>query len=78
MIPLNYSSGTESDIKTTIDLIKNAKRPVILAGAGCVYSGAAEVLAALAEELKCPVATTYLHTDAFPCDHPLSVGPLGY
>ena len=33
---------------------------------------------ALAEFLHAPVATTYLHNDAFPADHPLWAGPLGY
>jgi len=33
---------------------------------------------ALAELLATPVATTYLHNDAFPADHQLWCGPLGY
>jgi sulfoacetaldehyde acetyltransferase len=33
---------------------------------------------ALADYLQAPVATTYLHNDAFPCDHPMWAGPLGY
>merc|ERR1711981_158877 len=32
----------------------------------------------LAEHLQVPVCTTYLHNDAFPSDHPLWMGPLGY
>eukprot|EP00494_Astrolonche_serrata_P002074 UN02080 len=33
---------------------------------------------ALAEHLNVPVATTYLHNDAFPSNHPLWLGNLGY
>merc|ERR1711970_500243 len=32
----------------------------------------------LAEALKAPVCSTYLHNDSFPSDHPLWMGPLGY
>ncbi len=33
---------------------------------------------ALAERLGAPVVTSYLHNDAFPCNHPLWCGALGY
>ena len=33
---------------------------------------------ALAERLDCPVICSYLHNDAFPWDHELAVGPIGY
>ena len=33
---------------------------------------------ALAEFVSMPVCVTYLHNDAFPADHPLMCGPLGY
>src|SRR5262249_10923489 len=41
-------------------------------------SGAGAEAVALAEHLQCPVVTSYLHNDAFPKDHPLMCGPLGY
>lgn len=41
-------------------------------------SGATEVTKKLAELMGCPVAVTYLHNDAFPSDHQLMTGPLGY
>ena len=41
-------------------------------------AGAVDVIKALAEHLSAPVACTYLHNDAFPCDHPLWTGPIGY
>jgi len=34
--------------------------------------------AALAEKLSAPVCCGYQHNDAFPGNHPMSVGPLGY
>jgi sulfoacetaldehyde acetyltransferase len=51
---------------------------VIIAGGGVVMGdGLAEAIA-LANLLQAPVATSYLHNDAFPATHPLACGPLGY
>ena len=41
-------------------MIKNAKRPVILAGHGIIESGAMEQVRTLAERAQIPVATTLL------------------
>lgn len=76
--PLTHSAGSDSAIAAAIELIKNAKNPVILAGGGVSMGGAGEEVQALAEYLGVGVATTYLHNDSFPCDHPLACGPLGY
>jgi acetolactate synthase-1/2/3 large subunit len=55
-------------------LLSAAERPVLWAGGGVLRSGAWEELAALAERLQAPVATTYMGKGAFPDDHPLAVG----
>jgi len=70
--------GSPVALAEAADLIANAKNPVILSGAGIAASGDHSSVVALAEHLQCPVACTYLHNDAFPCDHPLWTGPLGY
>ncbi len=59
------------------DLISRAKRPVILAGQGCMIARAAAELMHLAETLKAPVTTTLLGKGVFPETHPLSLGMLG-
>ena len=41
-------------------------------------SGGVPSVVELAELLNVPVCTTYLHNDAFPASHNLSLGPLGY
>ena len=57
----------------------DAKNPVILNGAGVVLSkGGIEASMALAERLDAPVCVGYQHNDAFPGNHPLFAGPLGY
>jgi acetolactate synthase-1/2/3 large subunit len=59
------------------ELIRNAKRPVILAGHGIIESGAEEQVRALAERSQIPVALTLLGLGAFPASHPLDLGMMG-
>jgi acetolactate synthase I/II/III large subunit len=67
----------ESGLKDAVDLIRNAKRPVILAGHGVVQSGAMEQLQTLAERAQIPVALTLLGLGGFPASHPLNLGMMG-
>ena len=55
-------------------LLRNAKRPLILAGHGVTLSGAEKELRLLAERTGTPVVTTLLGISAFPDDHPLYLG----
>ena len=60
-------------------ILSSAKNPVILNGAGVVLSkGGIEASKDLAERLSAPVCVGYQHNDAFPGNHPLFAGPLGY
>jgi acetolactate synthase-1/2/3 large subunit len=67
----------ESGIAQAVDLIRNAKRPVILAGHGVIESGAMEPLRTLAERAQIPVALTLLGLGGFPASHPLNMGMMG-
>ena len=60
-----------------VALIKQAKKPLILAGHGIVESGARDQVIAFAERLQVPVASTLLGLGAFPTYHPLSLGMMG-
>ena len=66
-----------SSITQAIELIKAAKRPVILAGHGITHSGAEAEVIAFAERQQIPVASTLLGLGAFPTTHPLSLGMMG-
>ncbi len=66
-----------ASMQQAIELIKSAKRPVILAGHGIVESGAREEVIAFAERRQIPVASTLLGLGAFPTYHPLSLGMMG-
>eukprot|EP01127_Copromyxa_protea_P000665 TRINITY_DN1056_c0_g5_i1.p1 TRINITY_DN1056_c0_g5~~TRINITY_DN1056_c0_g5_i1.p1 ORF type:complete len:618 (+),score=166.11 TRINITY_DN1056_c0_g5_i1:355-2208(+) len=72
------SAGGPQSLEAAAQLLASASNPVILAGGGVVMGNGLEQLTTLAEYLSIPVATTYLHNDAFPANHPLWVGPLGY
>ncbi len=58
-------------------MIRQAERPLVIAGGGVRYSGAAQALARLAERHGLPVAETQAGKGSLPWDHPLNVGPLG-
>ena len=76
--PMNPRLRAESSsIQQAIDLIKNAKRPVILGGHGITQSGAEAQVLAFAERQQIPVASTLLGLGAFPTYHPLSLGMMG-
>lgn len=70
--------GDPSSLDKAVELLASAKRPVIISGRGVVDTNAIPVVAKIAELLTAPVAVTYLHNDAFDCEHPLWVGPIGY
>ena len=59
------------------ELIRNAKRPVILAGHGVTESAAMEQVRTLAERGQIPVALTLLGLGGFPASHPLNLGMMG-
>jgi acetolactate synthase I/II/III large subunit len=66
-----------SSIQQAIELIQQAKRPLILAGHGITHSGAEAQVLAFAERQQIPVACTLLGLGSFPTNHPLSLGMMG-
>ena len=64
-------------VADVVALIKEAKRPVILAGQGTMIARADKELMELAETLQCPVTSTLLGKGVFPETHHLSLGMLG-
>ena len=71
------TEGHPAQIKRAARLIKDAKRPVILAGHGVIISRAYDELKELAEKTQIPVITTLLGISSFPETHVLSVGMPG-
>ncbi|MCU0513383.1 MAG: biosynthetic-type acetolactate synthase large subunit [Anaerolineae bacterium] len=71
------AGATEQDVQDALELINNAKKPIILAGHGVMMSGAMQQLRELAERAGIPVTLTLLGKGAMPEDHPLTVGMMG-
>ncbi len=69
--------GHPVQIKRALSLIKKAKKPLIIAGAGVIKSGASKELLELVNKTDMPVATTLLGLGGFPENHELSLGMLG-
>lgn len=69
--------GHKKQIKTAINLIKQAKRPLIIAGAGVLKSGSSYELREFAMKTNIPVTTTLLGLGVFPSDDELHLGMLG-
>ena len=58
-------------------LIRAAKSPVIVAGGGVHYSGAAQALTDFAQAHSIPVVETQAGKSSLPWDHPMNFGPVG-
>ncbi|GAA2904688.1 3D-(3,5/4)-trihydroxycyclohexane-1,2-dione acylhydrolase (decyclizing) [Pseudonocardia halophobica] len=59
------------------EIIKSAKKPLIVAGGGIHYSGANEALAALCEATGIPVGQTQAGKGTLVFDHPQCLGAIG-
>lgn len=64
-------------IKKAAELILKSERPLIIAGGGCVISGAQDELVNFANTSCIPVSTTTMGKGIFPETHPLSLGVTG-
>jgi acetolactate synthase-1/2/3 large subunit len=61
-----------------VDLLLQAKTPVVLAGTGVDWADASAEVRELAELLSLPVAVSYTAKGVFPEHHPLALGCLGF
>jgi 3D-(3,5/4)-trihydroxycyclohexane-1,2-dione acylhydrolase (decyclizing) len=60
-----------------VALIRSAKRPLIVAGGGVIYSEATDALRAAVDQSGIPVAETQAGKGSLPYDHPASLGAVG-
>src|SRR5688572_12006233 len=68
---------TREDLTKATDLIRESRRPVILAGQGVIQSSATSELLALAERIDAPIAMTLLGLGGVPASHSLNLGMMG-
>ena len=75
--PSLRSRPCAESLQAAAALLRDAERPLVLAGGGIHLSGAAQALTALAEAQSLPVAHTMTGKGAIACTHPLSAGLFG-
>src|SRR5262249_30822930 len=71
---LVFPGPDRADLKPALDVIKRARRPVLLVGLGVYWCKASAELVRFAEKLGAPVLTTTKCKGAIPEDHPLRAG----
>ena len=64
-------------LQRAVEQIRRARRPMIVAGGGVIYSEATEALRAFVESTGIPVAETQAGKGALTFDHPSSLGAMG-
>ncbi|MCX5497222.1 3D-(3,5/4)-trihydroxycyclohexane-1,2-dione acylhydrolase (decyclizing) [Kaistia dalseonensis] len=67
----------EDELAAAIHALRGAKKPLIVAGGGVLYSGATDALKAFAETHRIPVAETQAGKSSLPAAHPLNMGSIG-
>lgn len=60
-----------------VEVIKNARRPLLVAGGGIIYSEATDALLKFTDSTGIPVAETQAGKGALPYNHPLALGAIG-
>ncbi|WP_426386217.1 thiamine pyrophosphate-binding protein [Pseudomonas brassicacearum] len=75
--PVAAAVDVSESVNRTLELLKTAKRPGIIAGSGIRMAGAVEAFNALIESAGVPVMPTWLSMDLIEDDHPLFGGRPG-
>jgi acetolactate synthase-1/2/3 large subunit len=69
--------GHPRQIKRAVDLLLNAKRPMIYTGGGIILDNASDELRTFVRKLGYPITQTLMGLGAFPGTDPLFIGMLG-
>ena len=73
-VPRQRPCPADEQITIVVEALRQAERPLIIAGGGVISSEASGELVHLAERLGAPVITTGMGVSAIPGDHPLACG----
>ena len=66
-----------AELERALASVRAARRPLIIAGGGVLYSGASAALAAFAEASGIPVAESQAGKSSLAWNHPLNLGAIG-
>ena len=75
--PRFRSAPTAGGLAAAVDLLSGAKRPLIMAGGGVTFSGAANAVSALAQEHQIPIVTSISGKGTINERSPLAAGVTG-
>ncbi len=67
-----------NQVRRAVAILRDAQRPVVLAGHGAARGDATAALIRFAEALGVPVANTFHGKGVMPDDHPNSIGTIGF
>ena len=76
-LPVHEVKPDIHQIKKAVDMLVEAKAPLIIMGGGVVLSDAVNECIEFAEYIQVPVITTYMAKGAMPVNHPLNAGCMG-
>jgi 3D-(3,5/4)-trihydroxycyclohexane-1,2-dione acylhydrolase (decyclizing) len=77
MIVFRAPPPVESELAEAADLLRAARKPLIVAGGGVLYGLAGDALRQFAEKHGIPVVETQAGKSALAWDHPLQLGAIG-
>ncbi|MBD1928637.1 biosynthetic-type acetolactate synthase large subunit [Trichocoleus sp. FACHB-90] len=69
--------GNPRQINAAVNLIREAKQPLLYVGGGAIAAGAHPEIQQLAQSFQIPVTTTLMGKGSFDENHPLALGMLG-
>ena len=76
-LPVDVPAPHPARVDAAVEMLREAQRPLLLAGGGVIIADAAAELRELAEELDVPVQVTLMGKGSFPEDHELFAGMAG-
>jgi 3D-(3,5/4)-trihydroxycyclohexane-1,2-dione acylhydrolase (decyclizing) len=75
--PIGRPLPDEAALDRAAEVIRGARRPLMVAGGGVIYSEATEALEAFARRTGIPVGETQAGKGSLPFDHPQAAGAIG-
>ena len=75
--PEHHAEPDPTLVRKILHLLTDARRPLILAGAGVLRARSTDALVRFAETVRVPVVASWRRADVFPNDHPLYLGMTG-
>ncbi len=67
----------DAALQAAADALRSARRPLVVAGGGTIYSAATDALRHFVEQTGVPVGETQAGKGSLPYDHPSNVGAIG-